>query len=47
MTKKDIPRTTLFMITSLDGKISSGDTDLVDSDQDWPKVKGVKEGLYQ
>lgn len=42
-----IPKTTLFMISSLDGKISSGDTDTVDVDQDWKNLKGVKEGLHQ
>lgn len=35
------------MISSLDGKISSGDTDKVDVDQDWKSIKGVKEGLYK
>ena len=35
------------MLTSLDGKISSGDTDKLDVDRDWKKIKGVKEGLYQ
>ncbi len=35
------------MISSLDGKISSGDSDRVDVDQDWKNIKGVKEGLYQ
>ena len=44
---ENIPRTTLFMISSLDGKISSGDTDNVDVDQDWRKIKGTKEGLHQ
>jgi 2,5-diamino-6-(ribosylamino)-4(3H)-pyrimidinone 5'-phosphate reductase len=43
----NLPRTTLFMISSLDGKISSGDTDKVDVDQDWKTIKGVKEGLQQ
>ncbi|PIR03587.1 MAG: deaminase [Candidatus Magasanikbacteria bacterium CG11_big_fil_rev_8_21_14_0_20_39_34] len=44
---KKIPRTTLFMITSLDGKISSGDTDVLDVDKDWKGITGVKEGLQQ
>lgn len=35
------------MISSLDGKISSGDTDALDVDRDWKKIKGVKEGLHQ
>ncbi|MAG11544.1 MAG: deaminase [Parcubacteria group bacterium] len=41
------PKTTLFMISSLDGKISSGDTDILDVDSDWNKIRGVKEGLSQ
>lgn len=41
------PRTTLFMISSLDGKISTGKTDTMDIDKDFPKIKGIKEGLYQ
>ena len=35
------------MLSSLDGKISSGDTDDLDVDRDWKKIKGVKEGLHQ
>ena len=38
---------TLFMICSLDGKISTGETDERDVDKDFPKIKGVKEGLKQ
>ena len=41
------PKTQLFMLISLDGKISTGDTDILDVDNDFPKIKGVKEGLYQ
>jgi 2,5-diamino-6-(ribosylamino)-4(3H)-pyrimidinone 5'-phosphate reductase len=41
------PYTTLFMIMSLDGKISSGDNDTLDVDADWKRIDGVKEGLYQ
>lgn len=41
------PITTLFMLESLDGKISSGDNDELDIDKDWCKIKGVKEGLQQ
>ncbi|MFA4955321.1 MAG: dihydrofolate reductase family protein [Patescibacteria group bacterium] len=41
------PSTTLFMLMSLDGKISSGDTDELDVDADWKRIRGVKEGLYQ
>ena len=35
------------MLESLDGKISSGSSDLLDADKDWCKVNGVKEGLQQ
>lgn len=35
------------MLISLDGKISIGDTDKMDFDKDLPKIKGVREGLYQ
>jgi len=38
---------TLFMLSSLDGKISTGDTDSRDVDKDLPKIKGIKEGLSQ
>lgn len=41
------PITTLFMLESLDGKISSGNTDELDADKDWCKIDGVKEGLQQ
>jgi 2,5-diamino-6-(ribosylamino)-4(3H)-pyrimidinone 5'-phosphate reductase len=41
------PITTLFLLTSVDGKISTGATDALDMDRDLPKVKGVGEGLYQ
>ena len=41
------PKTTLYMIMSLDGKISTGDTDKLDFDIDLPKINGVKEGLQQ
>ena len=41
------PITTLFMLMSVDGKISTGATDLLDFDQDLPKIDGVKEGLQQ
>lgn len=39
--------TTLFMLESLDGKISSGSTDNLDADKDFCKIDGVKEGLHQ
>ena len=41
------PITTLFMLESLDGKISSGNNDELDADKDWCKINGVKEGLSQ
>lgn len=44
---KKRPITTLFMLESLDGKISSGNTDELDADKDWCKIDGVKEGLQQ
>ena len=43
----DRPITTLFMLMSVDGKISTGATDDLDVDKDFPKIKGVNEGLYQ
>ena len=44
---KTRPVTTLFMLESLDGKISSGNNDDLDADKDWCKIDGVKEGLRQ
>lgn len=44
---KKKPIVTLFMLESLDGKISSGNTDELDADKDWSKIDGVKEGLHQ
>lgn len=43
----DRPITTLFMLMSVDGKISTGANDTMDVDQDFPKLAGVKEGLHQ
>lgn len=43
----DRPITTLFMLMSVDGKISTGSTDEMDVDKDFPKVEGVREGLHQ
>ena len=43
----DRPITTLFMLMSADGKISTGATDELDVDQDFPRIDGVKEGLHQ
>lgn len=44
---EDRPITTLFLLMSVDGKINSGASDELDVDKDWPKIKGVKEGLHQ
>lgn len=41
------PITTLFMLMSVDGKISPGATDDLDFDKDLPHIPGVKEGLQQ
>jgi len=38
---------TLFMLSSIDGKISTGGVDKRDTDKDFWKIKGVKEGLQQ
>lgn len=43
----DRPKVQLYMLMSLDGKISIGDNNSLDFDKDLPKVKGVKEGLSQ
>lgn len=41
------PVTTLFMLMSVDGKISTGAADELDFDKDLPQIEGVKEGLWQ
>lgn len=43
----DRPITTLFMLMSVDGKISTGASDLFDVDKDFPTIEGLKEGLHQ
>jgi 2,5-diamino-6-(ribosylamino)-4(3H)-pyrimidinone 5'-phosphate reductase len=43
----DIPTTTLFLIQSLDGKISTGDAETLDVDKDYKRISGLKEGLHQ
>lgn len=43
----DRPVTTLFMLMAVDGKISTGASDHLDVDKDFPKIAGVKEGLHQ
>jgi len=41
------PVTTLFMLMSVDGKISTGSVDERDVDRDLPLIEGVREGLHQ
>ena len=41
------PITTLFMLMSVDGKISTGAADEFDVDKDFPQIAGVREGLHQ
>ena len=43
----DRPVTTLFMLMSVDGKISTGANDELDADRDFPSIDGLKEGLHQ
>jgi len=43
----DRPITTLFMLMSVDGKISTGAADCLDVDRDFPKIDGVRQGLHQ
>ena len=43
----DRPLTTLFMLSSVDGRISSGAGDALDPDRDWKLIIGVREGLAQ
>jgi len=35
------------MLASVDGKISTGSTDKLDVDKDFPRIRGIKEGLKQ
>lgn len=42
-----LPITTLFMLMSLDGKISTGANDDLDFDKDFPNIDGLKQGLEQ
>lgn len=44
---KNRPKTTLFLIESLDGKISTGSKDNLDIDKDFKRIHGIKEGLHQ
>ena len=43
----DRPVTTLFMLMSVDGKISTGASDTLDVDRDFPEIEGLREGLHQ
>lgn len=44
---RERPVTTLFMLMSVDGKISTGATDELDVDRDFPRFEGLREGLHQ
>jgi 2,5-diamino-6-(ribosylamino)-4(3H)-pyrimidinone 5'-phosphate reductase len=41
------PITTLFLIQSVDGRITTGDLDELDTDLDFRRLHGVKEGLHR
>lgn len=45
--RMDRPVTTLFMLMSVDGKISTGSNDELDVDTDFPTIDGLKEGLHE
>ncbi len=45
--KNERPYTTLFLLVSVDGKISTGDTDIMDTDKDYKLIEGLKEGNKQ
>ena len=45
--RKIKPITTLFMLMSVDGKISTGAVDELDVDREFPRINGMKEGVYQ
>lgn len=45
--KLDRPFATLFLIESLDGKISTGDNNGMDVDKDYQKIVGIREGVQQ
>ena len=45
--RKIKPITTLFMLMSVDGKISTGAVDELDVDREFPRINGVTEGIYQ
>ena len=41
------PETTLFLLMSVDGKITIGDNDVLDTETDFPRITGIGEGLEQ
>ena len=41
------PITTLFLLVSVDGKITTGDADELDTDLDFSRLRGVREGLHR
>ena len=41
------PVTMLFMLMSVDGKISTGVADELDVDKDFPRIAGVSEGFFR
>ncbi len=43
----DRVRTRLFMLMSVDGKITSGASDILDPEQDWKQISGVSDGFQQ
>lgn len=42
-----LPVTTLFLLTSVDGKISTGASEELNVDRDYPLIPGLREGLHQ
>lgn len=44
---KERVETTLFSIISVDGKITTGDLDILDFEKDFPRIRGIKEGYPQ
>lgn len=47
MIENDLPQTTLFMLMSVDGKISTGASDERDFDKDLPNIAELANGLQQ
>lgn len=44
---KERVETTLFSIISVDGKITTGDLDVLDFEIDFPRIRGIREGYPQ